>query len=351
MKSTRYLFFLLILVFFLSGGALCSTTKTPTDLGVYKSTDAGENFERKNALPDKKSLEGVSIVEFEIDEFDPNIIYVGLKDYGISKSENGGESWKKTGQTTGSFYGLAIDPKNNRNVYAAGIADNYGKIIKSVDGGEKWSEVYRETHEATKIYGLEIDHFDTRKIYASTEKGAIIKSEDNGRSWVVKHWFNDIVQILRLSPFDSRIIYAGTYQSGVGRSKDGGENWEEVKMPEQSEFNGDKEIFDFRFHPKDPNILFVSSRYGLLKSEDQGNNWKPIQLLVRPGDNSLVRFVIDPKNPDNLFLSLDSSVYKSIDGGAHWTVKKITDNYIYSLALSPENSNIIYAGAWLKPQE
>ncbi|MBU1167398.1 hypothetical protein KKC60_03245 [Patescibacteria group bacterium] len=379
----RKIIFVLVLAFMLTNASLCTQDKTPENLGVFLSTDYGEKYEQANKLPDDKNLNKVSVMDISIDAFNPSLIYLCTRDQGIFKSVNSGELWERTSIEAGTFYHVAIDPKNNRTLYAAGFVDNYGKLLKSTDGGKEWEEVYRETHEESKVFNVQIDSFDTRKIYAVTEKGAVIKSEDNGRSWVVKHWFPKRVVLLKISPFDSRHIYVGSPDFGMAKSLDGGETWEEIIMYQNKEeivevaveeeneqgetitvtkedkvyklldeiYENSDHVFDFEFHPQDQNTIYVSSEFGLLRTTDGGTIWQPVNLLVPPGENSLVRFVIDPQNPNNIYLSLDNSIYKTRDAGAHWTVKKITDSFIHALSIDPEDSGRVYVGAWYRGEQ
>lgn len=343
------LVFLLSLVFLFNFAALCSTGNNgQQDLGVFKSADFGVNYEQKNALPDGQSLNGVSVLGITIDEFDPEVMYLSARDVGLFRSSNGGEQWERSGLESGTFYNVAIDPKNNRNLYAAGVVDEIGRIYRSSDSGKNWKEVYRETNPGSKVFDVAVDHFDTSKIYAITEKGAVLKSDDNGDSWVVKTFFEGRAIFLRMSKFDSRIIYVSSPDIGIHRTLDGAETWEQVSVDE-GDFPGGNKVFDFQFHPSDDNILYIATGYGLLKSEDRGITWESKELLIRPGENSLLRFVIDPINPDNIYLALDNAMYRSRDGGDSWTVKeKITTSQIYALEINPEEPENIYLGIWFR---
>lgn len=349
LEGKRNISFILLLVFLFSFAGLCTRDGgVPADVGVFKSSDFGVNYEQKNQLPDDKSLDRTSVLGITIDTFDTDVMYAVSRDSGIFKTTNGGEVWERAGLETGTFYKVVIDPKNNRNIYAAGIVDEVGRIYRSSNGGKEWKEVYRETNPGSKVFDVAIDHFDTTKMYAITENGAFLKSEDNGDSWVVTSFFEGRALFLRMSHFDSRIMYVSSPDIGIQKTIDTGETWEPVEIDEEL-FPGANSVFDFRFHPSDDRILYVSTSYGFLKSEDSGATWVDKPLLIRPGENSLMRFVIDPLNPDNIYLSLDNAMYRSRDGGDTWTVKeKITTSQIYALEIDPENPENIFLGVWYR---
>lgn len=338
-----------LLLFLFSFAGLCTTDGgVPEDIGVFKSSDFGVNYEQKNQLPDGQNLNRVSVLGITIDDFDTDVMYLSARDVGIFKTTNGGEQWERAGLEVGTFYNVAVDPKNNRNLYAAGVVDEIGRVYRSADAGKTWREVYRETNPGSKVFDVVVDHFDTTKIYAITERGAVIKSEDNGDSWEVKTFFEGRAIFLRMSPFDSRKIYVSSPDIGIQRTFDGGETWEQVRV-DDAQFSGGNSVFDFRYDPNDDRILYIATGYGLLLSEDEGVTWKDKPLLIRPGENSLLRFVIDPLNPQNLYVALDNAMYRSRDGGETWTVKeKITSSQIYALEINPEEPENIYLGVWFR---
>ncbi|MBU1119066.1 hypothetical protein KKH43_04255 [Patescibacteria group bacterium] len=321
---------------------------SPEDLGVFRSTDYGESYEQANKLPDDKNLNETSIFEIVADTFNPNLMFLGTLEKGMLKSTNGGDLWEQTGQQEGTFYGIAIDPKNNRQLYAAGYIDTYGKILRSGNGGQDWHEVYREGDPEIKVFDVVVDHFDTRNIYATNQNGVVIKSEDYGENWVVINRLDGRAIFLRMSPFDSRILFVASPDFGIVRTLDGGETWEEIRINED-DFSGANKIYDLQFHPTEPNTILIGSQYGLLRSPDLGATWESIPLLTTPGENALVRLAIDPENPDNMYLSIDTSMYKSTDAGAHWKIQKVTTSFIYSLLIKPEQPDTLFAGIWYKP--
>lgn len=127
-------------------------------------------------------------------------------------------------------------------------------------------------------------------------------------------------------------------------SNDRGENWTAVgSVPD---------VRTFVIDPVNTSIIYAGSSAGLYKSIDGGVAWSAINNGL-PGEfvNGLV---IDPKNTNILYLGTGNqtytgAVYKSTDGGALWVkssngLMNNGQSYIYSLAIDPSNSSIVYAG-------
>lgn len=112
-----------------------------------------------------------------------------------------------------------------------------------------------------------------------------------------------------------------------------------------------------RFHPTDPNTIYVGAPAGgLFRTTNNGATWTPLtDGLAFWGVSGIA---IEPADPDHIYIltgdgdggsSRSAGVWESFDAGATWSVTGLSINYVtsttdgYKLMMDPSNSNILYA--------
>lgn len=331
-----------IFAFVLFSGISCSSSSKT--LGVYKSDDSGNSWQEKVNISDKKTIKNVEVKFIKIDFSDSNIIYIGTREKGVYKTNNGGESWQQTSLNSGNIYAIDINPKDTAIIYASGYFGTLGKIYKSNNGGESFEEVYSETHGKTPVMSLAVDSYDPRRIYAGTESGALLKSEDSGRSWILQKELKDSVVEIAINPHDTRHILAGTDSKGIFKTENGGQDWRDLSESLE-DFDKSRNIHSIVFDLKNEKKVYLGSLFGLMVSNDEGETWKEVSVLTKPKRNSVINIALDASDESNIYLTLDSTVYKkSNKEGQGWEVKKITTEMIKSIACDPNNYQVIYVG-------
>jgi len=118
---------------------------------------------------------------------DPRIIYAGGGNYlegisgcGIWKTMNGGQTWKPVGDNLPNMniHALAIDPRNPEYIYAADgggwspadIRSGFGKIYKSLDGGNIWN-IFTDVADGFSRLAVCYDQDNRMVIYAASNQG------------------------------------------------------------------------------------------------------------------------------------------------------------------------------------
>ena len=177
------------------------------------------------------------------------------------------------------------------------------------------------------------------RVYCLSDKGGIHRSDDGGKSWVMKNrgFFREThygVSDLVIDPKNPDRLVAAVgnapwawkfwYPGAVMVSSDGGESWKERKI---LGFPGEGEPGKgwgnrLNFAP-DGTLYAATFHQGLWKSSDAGDNWEFVGL----GDKFLTNVLTDPDDANRLLVSarelpLDSNrsggLYESRDGGKSW---------------------------------
>jgi len=114
-----------------------------TQAGPYRSTDAGDTWERMHFPGDEPV-----VWSFAIHPADARVMYAGTQDMAVYRSEDGGGQWRRLtvprnpdGLCVMGFptrmIRLAIDPTNPDELYA-GV--EVGGLVRSLDGGTTWTD-------------------------------------------------------------------------------------------------------------------------------------------------------------------------------------------------------------------
>ena len=188
------------------------------------------------------------------------------------------------------------------------------------------------------ITAVVIDPQNPEIVYAATDENGVYKSTDGGSSWTTisrglnSYWVN----ALAIDPQNPTTLYAGTF-TGVYKSTDAGGRWQKVTNEPS---NVRRSVYSLTIDPQNPSIVYAGAYNGLLKTADGGNTWKQIT----PGHSNRIDAVaVAPQNSATVYCEEG----KSVDGGDTWN-GTCGDSSVSSLAVDPQNQNIVYKGYWTK---
>ncbi len=337
--------------------------------GLFKSTDGGNTWRQlTKGLPG--AAEGISRIGPAVSPSDPDRMYAWVnakKGSGIYRSDDAGESWQLMNTEErvwgrGDDFGcVRVDPKNKDVIYVANTS-----TYRSTDAGKNFTAI-KGAPGGDDYHTIWINPDNPEIIALAVDQGATI-SVNGGQTW--SSWYNQPTAQFYHVITDNQFpywVYGGQQESGsIGTASrsDFGEitfrDWTTVGVEEYGYvapdplhpnliYGGKVTVFDrttgqtrdvspvvlrtgqYRFNrtapllfsPVDPRVLYLGSNV-LFSTRDGGNSWQ----IISP---DLTRE--DPGSPPSLGQFVDADPAK----GKHRGV-------IYSIAPSPKDVNLIWAG-------
>ncbi len=277
--------------------------------GIWKTIDGGDNW-----ISMTDDFPQLAISTMALAKSNPDVIYAGTGEIGfrnlgavsgngILKSVDGGNSWSQLASTTrdNGFVGinrLAVDPQNENVILAATTTG----IYRSTDGGSSFSRVF----DGGNFQDLKSDPGNFNRLYAAALGQGVYKSDDAGQTWLdIGASFVDADRIeLAVSPSSPSHVYAAVYvdpasgssSSALYQSTDFGETFAEVGGNSDAPDNwlGSQGWYDntIMVHPFNQNIVFVGGiqlfRIAVL---DNGETTTGIKRIVQDNTASFLSFV------------------------------------------------------------
>ncbi len=290
---------------------------------IYKSTDGGDNWTKSS-----KGLPNVDLgrIGLTISPADPEKIYAIVEaaqgKSGFYRSTDRGMSWHKRGGhvTSGNYYQEIIaDPSNADIIFSM---DTW--LSKSVDGGKSFKKVGEDTKHVDN-HCIWIDPADSAHWLVGCD-GGIYETWDNAATWLFKANL-PITQFYKVAvdndePFYN--IYGGTQDNfsmgGPSRSKTAhgivNSDWFITH-------GGDG--FESQIDPYDPNIVYAQSQYGVLVRFDRKNGEEVgIQPKERKDENAYrwnwdAPLQVSAHKKGRIYFAANK-IFRSDDYGNNWNV-------------------------------
>jgi photosystem II stability/assembly factor-like uncharacterized protein len=210
------------------------------DHGVYKSTNDGKTWSRKNK--GLESSDNMNIWRLNLHEDGTllcakTIAYVNHQPIwgGLFRSTDGAETWEKVNkeQPLKYIWGVRMDPRDSNVIYVCcfdippeGFAafgtlvpwppSRGGGVFKTVDGGKTWKKILNEPW----CWDISFDPNDPGMMYVGTFYGGVYRSIDAGNTWQPLTPLPFVCsQRVTVDPTDHKIIYVTTFGGGVWKGR------------------------------------------------------------------------------------------------------------------------------------
>uniref|UniRef100_UPI00404B008C VPS10 domain-containing protein n=1 Tax=Fulvivirga sp. TaxID=1931237 RepID=UPI00404B008C len=345
--------------------------------GIYKTTDGGETWKKlTEGLP--KALMGK--IGVSVSRANSNRVFAVIEseEGGFYRSDDGGEKWtlmnKERILRTRSWYYMHVfaDPKNENVVYVLNAP-----FMKSIDGGKSFTPVgvpHGDNHD------LWINPENPENMINSNDGGANV-SFNGGKSWSTQT-NQPTAQFYRVNA-DNRFPYwvYGGQQDNTTVATPSRTDGFSIDWQDWIAGVGGGEAAHVAFNPDDPTFIYSSNitgfidEYNLETGKAKGIKPYPVFDLGEPSDEMKYRYnwnppvMVSEHNPNVIYYG-SNVLHKSSNRGLKWedispnltrndTTKlglmggPITNeaaggetyHTLMSIAESPHDANVIYAGA------
>jgi photosystem II stability/assembly factor-like uncharacterized protein len=353
-------------VIYVGGGEKTLRGNMSYGYGMYKSVDAGKNWEHVG-LDNSRHISRI-----RIHPQNPDILYVAVmgdifkdsEERGVYKSTDGGKTWQRklfVNNRAGAV-DLILDPNNPRIMYASTwnvrrTPSNFSSggpgsdIWKSTDSGETWQKLSENKGLPKGIWGISgitVSPKNSNRLWAiiENENGGVFRSDDAGETWQKT---NDDRSLRQRAWYYTR-IYADTQDEDMvyvvnvsyHKSKDGGKTFTSHRAP-----HGDHH--DLWIDPNDNQRMIIADDGGAQISFDAGENWSTYMnqntaQFYRVTTDNHFPFRIYGAQQDNSTVRIAHRTTGSVIGEQDW--ESTAGGESAHLAINEKDNDVVYGGSY-----
>ncbi|ADR22835.1 hypothetical protein MATR_33180 [Marivirga tractuosa] len=353
-------------VIYVGGGEKTLRGNMSYGYGMYKSVDAGKNWEHIG-LDNSRHISRI-----RIHPQNPDILYVAVmgdtfkdsEERGVYKSIDGGKTWQRKlfANNRAGAVDLILDPNNPRIMYASTwnvrrSPSNFSSggpgsdIWKSTDSGESWEKLSENKGLPKGIWGISgitVSPQNSNRVWAiiENENGGVFRSDDAGKTWQKT---NDDRALRQRAWYYTR-IYADTQDEDMvyvvnvsyHKSKDGGKTFTASNAP-----HGDHH--DMWIDPNDSQRMIMADDGGAQVSFDGGENWSTYMnqntaQFYRVTTDNHFPFRIYGAQQDNSTVRIAHRTTGYVIGEQDW--ESTAGGESAHLAIDEENNDVVYGGSY-----
>ncbi len=373
-----FIFFVAIfpLTLFLAGVPVVSfgTVNAPERVEnsrLWRSQDGGVTWRASETLRDSGDQFSPVILDLAFHPVNSAILYIGSKGGGLLKSTDAGHSWTSIIDSNAVFdaksdVSRVIAVSSRAQVclgdilYVAAYSKRRGHLLKSIDEGRTFQELYFTIGDGVRISAFEVDE-TLGMITLATSDGGLFASRTGGASWQTTKWFDEPVArfIGETSLYRSMVMSSSGKIFGVQYGSRA--LWEPLAenlyaMIGSGPFftrDGWSSFFSASFlgsrgflehDPRDRDTLYYSLKSVLWRSINGGYSWKSVNLLVSETASEISAFAADPHVSGRVIFAAGGQIHTSIDRGKHWSMSAFPSRRsITRFFMHPIQKNIVFA--------
>lgn len=337
--------------------------------GLFRSTDGGDNWSLlTKGLPTDE--QGLGRIGIGIAPSDPNRMYA-LVDApnlgGLFRSDDAGESWQRVNNEARiwgrgfDFAWVRVAPDNKNTIYICNTS-----TYRSTDAGTNFTAI-KGAPGGDDYHTIWINPENPKILLLAADQGATI-SVNGGETW--SSWYNQPTAQFFHVITDNQFpywVYGGQQESGSAGTTSRSD-WGEISFREWHPV-GTEEYGYVAPDPLHPNFIYGGKATRFDMNTGQTQDVSPV--ILRTGKyryNRTAPLIFSPADPHALYLG-SNVLFKTTDGGQNWQIvspdltredpsvppsigslvaddpaKSKHRGVIYSLAPSPLDANLIWAG-------
>jgi photosystem II stability/assembly factor-like uncharacterized protein len=219
------------------------------------------------------SLSGSGAQCLSPDPRDPDTAYAGLREHGLRKTSDGGQTWRDVDLPEQGVFSVAVSPVDGA-VYAG---CEPSRLLRSEDGGDTWNAL-----DAL----LDLPSRPTWRFPP--------------RPWT-SH-----VRWIAPSPLDAGLLLVGIELGGLMRSTDGGETWDDHRPGAQPD------VHSVVWHQSEGGRAYEAGGGGAAYSVDGGDTWTPAD--DGRDRNYTWAVATDPSDPERWWLTASTGPFAAHGG-------------------------------------
>ena len=242
--------------------------------GITRAEKTGSGWKVEQLLQEANGGSAYDVRCFATDPNDANVVYAGTQGSGLLRSVDRGKTWEPAGLASMVVKSITVS-KARAGFIVAGTKPPL--VYASYDNAASWEELsafqkipsrpfWRSPAEPPGIayvQSVAISPTDPDVIVAGIEAGAVVRTEDGGKTWPGhrRAAIRDCHSLI-FHANDGRYAYeAGGSATGFSFSKDAGATWERQKPGLDRHYG-----WGVAADPEDPEVWYFSAAPGPLRA-------------------------------------------------------------------------------------
>ncbi len=328
----------------LKTGDGATDSAAPVGGGVYKSDDQGKTWQQVVFVSqDEKrtvTIAPLSVQRMLTSPVDPNHVYALSGAGGLYETRDAGGQWLQV--YSGSVQSLAPHPVNRDILYLA----SGNQILRTSDAGQEWKTVYIEPTPKVGLIDVVVVNSNPKMVYAITNRGLLLRSDNEGVTWRQIYFFKQIAQRLYLNQRDARVLYVALPGGALWRSGDSGITWTEISLTIREQLKvGQRPFRAFEFTPESADSFLFATQHGLFRTTDGGVTWQEVKIVTAPSAISITALSVNPKRAADIYYATAAAFYHSSNGGVTWSTLALPAQLVPgALVAHPVDGKTLYLG-------